>query len=559
MNESASKRSAALRQPHWQLAGVATLAFLLAALVIFVGVRERGNRVRELDRLDEQLVPAAAALSRANLHLARTESALRTLQAGGDLDRQQSVLQEVREEASAMSNAWETYRRRAGGVTGEAAPRRQFTEALDVYQRTQTPSIAARLGVGTDSPAIREADAATATMAASLDRLSDLYDNETRLVAANLGDRTEDAQTVVVLLAVLASLALGAAVGSTFVSMRRRHRAAVAREEAHARDAARSQLETNLQRAFEMVRTEEDTFAIVGEALEDAVSYMHVELLLADSSRAHFRHALTNGNDDYPGCDVADPRQCPATSRTQTYQFPSSSALAACPYLRERGVECSATCVPVSIAGKSIAVLHAVGPNGKADYDTIETLELVARRTGERLGGLRAFARTEAQARTDPLTGLLNRRSLEHDVRDLTEDSRTYVVAYGDIDHFKQLNDQHGHDTGDRALRLFSRVLRDCVRPTDLPARYGGEEFVVVLPDASVTTAKAVVERFRGALQLALADSSLPGFTVSFGIAAARPGHAFGEVVEAADAALLQAKEAGRNRVVMGDVLTQPV
>jgi diguanylate cyclase (GGDEF)-like protein len=223
-----------------------------------------------------------------------------------------------------------------------------------------------------------------------------------------------------------------------------------------------------------------------------------------------------------------------------------------CPHLRDRpDGPCSAICVPVTIAGKSIAVLHATGEDGTPpDSNLIEVFGLIGRKSGDRLGTLRAFARTEAQAHTDPLTGLLNRRSLEREVQEFAEDGRSYVVAYGDIDHFKQLNDLHGHDTGDRALRLFSRVLRDSVRPSDLPARYGGEEFVIVLPDCSVEGAVAVVERVREHLALNLSDGQLPGFTVSFGVAASTVNSLFSETVEIADHALLRAKSEGRNRVV---------
>jgi diguanylate cyclase (GGDEF)-like protein len=545
----------ALRQPHWQLTGVLALACVLAAVLITVGVLDRSHRGTQLDRLDTHLIPGSVRLRQASVHLARTQAALLELRPDQPLDQQQITLNDVRREAAGMSTAWSAFGRVAGGVDGEQAARRRFERALRVYERTQTQSIAARLGVGTDSPTIAQADAATAEMQAALDRLGDRYEDETNTVVRSVHNSTHAAETRIQIALFAAVALLGSVFGATFVSMRRAHESARAREAQHERDAVRSQLETNLQRAFEMVRTEEGTFAIVGDALRDSTIDMHVELLVADSSRAHFRHVLTNANDAYPGCEVSGPQECPATSRTQMYQFPRSEALDACPHLRDRGVPCGAVCVPVSIAGKSIAVLHAVGAEGVADPDVVETLALVARRSGERLGSLRAFARTEAQARTDPLTGLLNRRSLEQDVQGLVEDQRPFVVAYGDVDHFKQLNDLYGHDAGDRALRLFSRVLRDCVRPTDLPARYGGEEFVVVLPEADVSTAVAVVERFREALALALAEGTLPGFTVSFGVAAAVPGHAFSEAVEAADAALLVAKADGRNRVVTGEVV----
>ena len=113
------------------------------------------------------------------------------------------------------------------------------------------------------------------------------------------------------------------------------------------------------------------------------------------------------------------------------------------------------------------------------------------------------------------------------------------------------LNDTHGHEAGDQALRLFSRVLRDSVRPADIAARYGGEEFVVVLPDCNIETATAVLERVRERLALALTNGRVPSFTVSFGLAASAAGDTFDEIVALADHALLAAKSDGRNRVVL--------
>ena len=106
----------------------------------------------------------------------------------------------------------------------------------------------------------------------------------------------------------------------------------------------------------------------------------------------------------------------------------------------------------------------------------VRYLEVTARRASERIAMLRAFEKSETQAQSDPLTGLLNRRSLENQVNDLQRSSTPYSLAYGDLDHFKVLNDTHGHEAGDQALRLFSRVLRDSIRPNDIarPVRRRG-------------------------------------------------------------------------------------
>ncbi len=164
---------------------------------------------------------------------------------------------------------------------------------------------------------------------------------------------------------------------------------------------------------------------------------------------------------------------------------------------------------------------------------------------------LRAFDVSQTEAHNDSLTGLLTRRSLESRVRDLQETGLLYSVAYGDLDHFKQLNDVFGHDAGDRALRVFSQVLRDSLRPADIPCRFGGEEFVIVLPECSVSEAVQVLDRVRQRMVDRLAAGTIPTFTVSFGLASSDQAVEFNEVVNLADHALLEAKAGGRDRIVV--------
>jgi diguanylate cyclase (GGDEF)-like protein len=322
--------------------------------------------------------------------------------------------------------------------------------------------------------------------------------------------------------------------------------------------ARRGELETRLQRGLGLVSSEDLAYRLIERALHTAAPGVPAELLVADSSRAHFRQvAATDPNS--PGCGVSSPMECPAISRGQTQVWRSNSELDTCPWLVGEA-SCSSTCVPVSIAGKTIGVLHATGAdNQPPQREVIDNLELVARKAGERVGMLRAFARSETQARTDALTGLFNRRSLEARLRELTDDGHTFVVAFADLDHFKMLNDVHGHDVGDRALRLFSRVLQESVRPDDVTARYGGDEFIVVLPDCSVADALPVLERIRERLAASQAHGTVPPFTVSFGVASSRSDAPYSETIDTADDALLRAKGAGRNCVfVAGDGVGEP-
>ena len=312
----------------------------------------------------------------------------------------------------------------------------------------------------------------------------------------------------------------------------------------------RTAFESSLQTALEMSRAEPSVFDIVAEALSRAAPAMRSELLLADSSKAHFRQVLvSSAQADNMGCGVMSPDDCPAASRSRNMVFADSTALDACPNLRGR--HCSALCVPMSIGGNSVGVFHVTTEDGTPPSGTVEKdVEVVARRTSERLAMLRAFEISQTQANSDSLTGLMTRRSLETTVRDLYATGTSYSVAYGDLDHFKILNDTFGHAAGDRSLRTFSQVLRDSLRPVDIAGRYGGEEFVIILPDCPVGEAQQVLERVRERLAERIIVADLPPFTVSFGVASSDQASTFDEVVALADAALLSAKAGGRDQVV---------
>jgi diguanylate cyclase (GGDEF)-like protein len=331
------------------------------------------------------------------------------------------------------------------------------------------------------------------------------------------------------------------------------------REEVQSEVSHRTEFEARLQRALEMSKSEQPVFDLVAEALDDAAPNMRSELLLADSSRAHFRQVLvTSDQEADAGCAVMSPNDCPAASRGQTMVFPFSTAIDACPNLRGRGR--SATCVPVGISGSSVGVFHVTSTDGSPPSESIRSyIEVVARRASERLAMLRAFEVSQTQANSDSLTGLMTRRSLESGIRQLYETGTPYSVAYGDLDHFKELNDVFGHDAGDRALRTFSQILRDSLRPADIPCRYGGEEFVIVLPECPIDEAIQVLERVRGRIADRLMIAQLPNFTVSFGIASSDQAGEFEQVVSLADEALLAAKAGGRDQIVVATGAEQPV
>jgi len=171
-----------------------------------------------------------------------------------------------------------------------------------------------------------------------------------------------------------------------------------------------------------------------------------------------------------------------------------------------------------------------------------------------------AEARIREMAITDDLTGLRNRRHILHRLAEESSRSRRsgrpLTVAIFDVDLFKRVNDQHGHDAGDAVLRAVAAMAVRALRASDLVARYGGEEFLVVLPETDAPGAGVIAERIRAWIEAMRVDheGAAISVTASFGLATLDPAAAGqgGEeaLVKRADAALYRAKAAGRNQIV---------
>jgi diguanylate cyclase (GGDEF)-like protein len=165
------------------------------------------------------------------------------------------------------------------------------------------------------------------------------------------------------------------------------------------------------------------------------------------------------------------------------------------------------------------------------------------------------LAEVQREARIDALTRIANRRyfneRLEATHARYLRSGECYAVAVLDLDHFKDLNDTYGHAAGDAALRVFSRILEDCIRKYDTPARIGGEEFAVILDSAGRKEARTIAERIRtrtASVKVRYRGEEIQ-FTTSIGVAVVREGEEMEMVLHRADAALYTAKHAGRDRV----------
>jgi diguanylate cyclase (GGDEF)-like protein len=159
----------------------------------------------------------------------------------------------------------------------------------------------------------------------------------------------------------------------------------------------------------------------------------------------------------------------------------------------------------------------------------------------------------ERLARTDTLTGLANRRTLDetlrHEIARAQRQGQELSAVMADLDHFKSVNDEYGHVAGDQVLASAAAILKTQLRPFDLAVRYGGEEFLLLLLGASTADAVGIAERIRKKVAAMIVPACPRRITISLGIASWMPDETPDEFVARADSALYDAKSAGRDRV----------
>jgi diguanylate cyclase (GGDEF)-like protein len=220
--------------------------------------------------------------------------------------------------------------------------------------------------------------------------------------------------------------------------------------------------------------------------------------------------------------------------------------------------------VPLKVAGRAIAMLNVYRQGTQAAFSDYEAAVIAhfGIIVALALDSARQRELLRSQAERDDLTGLLNRRAFHQQLEALLHEarrsSRPLAVVLIDIDHFKQVNDQHGHQTGDSALVAVADALGDSVRERDVVARLGGEEFALLLPDTEPDAGLAIAERARH--RVASQTQLELRVTLSAGLAT-YPGDGAdaGALLRAADAALYDAKGAGRDRAHRYGGGVQPV
>ena len=258
----------------------------------------------------------------------------------------------------------------------------------------------------------------------------------------------------------------------------------------------------------------------------------------------------------------ASPRSCLAIRRAGTHErTPSAAPLQTCELCHR--TDGAALCVPSVIGGEVIGSVLVIKDRA-IKPDERDRVAGAVSQAAPVLANLRNLAIAEHRAATDPLTRLPNARSVQEAlIRMVAQSTRTGAPLSAlvlDLDHFKALNDRHGHQAGDEVLESLGTALRHGVRAGDFAGRWGGEEFVILLPGTDHEGALRAAETMRASVDGLAVPGVIAHITASLGVATL-PDHALDgpSLIRAADRALYRAKAAGRNCVVAAAAMEEPV
>jgi diguanylate cyclase len=217
----------------------------------------------------------------------------------------------------------------------------------------------------------------------------------------------------------------------------------------------------------------------------------------------------------------------------------------------------SALTEAASLEAMRQVIAQLVSETVRMEVSTLALSEKLEIRSKEVNALTEQLERMQTEALLDPLCGLNNRRGFERAAQEIAESDGELngaALLLADVDHFKQVNDTHGHLLGDKVLRTIAQTMRSSIKGRDIAARIGGDEFAILLPQTPLHGAAALAEQLRlavagGHIRRGNGTDFVGSITLSIGVAAAHRGETFESLMERTDAALYGAKRNGRNRV----------
>jgi diguanylate cyclase (GGDEF)-like protein len=310
-----------------------------------------------------------------------------------------------------------------------------------------------------------------------------------------------------------------------------------------------------LRDLLQVAASEEESQLLLIHHVQRAIPGAAAAVLNRNSSDDRLECRLDRDGDPGPLAELVTdqlkPRSCMAVRLSQAYrQKPGDEPLLRCEACGTLAAD--VLCSPLLVGGQVIGSVVVARDRGirANEAATLDDSVLLA---APILANQRNLAVAERRAASDMLTGLPNRRAADETLKRMIAHAGRTVTPISamllDLDHFKSVNDLHGHDRGDQALAAIGQVLATTVRASDFAARYGGEEFLVLLPDTNRSGAVEVAEKLRRAVeQTEMRD--IGNLTASFGVATVPDDAAEPEqLLRKADRALYAAKARGRNRI----------
>ena len=319
-------------------------------------------------------------------------------------------------------------------------------------------------------------------------------------------------------------------------------------------------LQNRMSELLQACVTEDEAYAVVGRFGGQFFPNGSGAVFVMTASRNMVEARATWASTPSPDWTIFKPDECWALRRGRMHLVDSTTTGLLCSHLPQPAPP-AYLCVPLIAQGEALGVLYlGASDDGSAWPEAQQRLaSTVSDQLGLAVANLKLRETLRNQSIRDPPTSLFNRRyleeTLERELRRAERSRGTLGVVMMDLDLFKQFNDTFGHDIGDTLLRDFGRLLQSTVRGGDVACRYGGEEFMLILPEADIEITRQRADRIREAVKhlfVAHRGHSVGSVTVSAGVAAYPDHGTTGEaLVQAADAALYRAKNAGRDRVVV--------